>query len=122
VARNNNVSEDEAQSWIDGFFALYPDVAESIKKCRKFLRAYGYVKTYFCRKRRLHLKPNTKQNKAHNEHCYRQAFNMLIQGMCADLLRLTLNKLKDCYFLHPEWKAKLCLTVHDDIITECKKK
>jgi DNA polymerase-1 len=121
VSRNNNVSEDEAQSWIDGFFSLYPEVGKSIKICRKFLRTYGYVKTYFDRKRRLHLKPNTKQNKAHNEHCYRQAFNMLIQGMCADLLRITLNKLEDCYFLHPEWKAKLCLTVHDDVITECKK-
>jgi DNA polymerase I-like protein with 3'-5' exonuclease and polymerase domains len=45
----------------------------------------------------------------------------MIQGFCADLLRLTLAALRQLYLENPQWDAKLVLTVHDDCITECRK-
>lgn len=112
VSKNNNVSEEEAQSWIDGFFRLYPDVAKALKRCKQELWNNHYVTTYFGRRRRF--------GKI-DDHAIRQAFNVWIQGMCADLLRVVMNRILECYQQHPEWEAKVVMTVHDDIISSCKR-
>lgn len=111
VALNNSVSEEEAQKWIDGFFKLFPDVKKSIKQCKREIFSNRFVKNYFGRRRRF---------RQVTPKAIRQGFNFWIQGMCADLLRKVMVELRECYLLHPEWKSKLVLTVHDDIITECK--
>lgn len=127
VALNNNVSEEEAQEWIDGFHSMYPAVKESIKKCEQELIRNHYVTTYFNRRRRFNVSPDEVQKYRRGRggpfaHKLRQAFNVWIQGMCADLLRITLCQLLECYNKHSEWGAKLVLTVHDDVITECDSK
>ena len=48
----------------------------------------------------------------------RQAFNFKIQGFAADLLKISMNKLRPHL---PLFKAKYVLTVHDEIVLECPK-
>ncbi len=111
ISKNNNVSEEEAQGWLDAFFKSYPEVKNSIDKCRRQIFERRFVSNYFGRRRRfLEL----------SDKSVRQGFNFWIQGFCADLLRLTLVNLLNLYKQHPEWDARLVLTVHDDCITECK--
>ena len=112
IAKNNGVDEATAQSWLEGFFKTYPEVKESLKRCRQELFRNHYVKNYFGRRRRFYEIDNG---------AIRQGFNFLIQGFCADLLRLTLAALRKLYLENQQWDAKLVLTVHDDCITECKK-
>ncbi len=112
IAKNNKVTEEEAQRWLEGFFKTYPEVKESLKRCRQELFRNHYVKNYFGRRRRFYEIDNG---------AIRQGFNFLIQGFCADLLRLTLAALRKLYLENPQWDARLVLTVHDDCISECKK-
>ncbi len=123
VALNNNVSEEEAQEWIDGFHNMYPEVRVAIKKCEQELIHNHCVTTYFNRRRRFNFSSDDVQQYRRGRggpfaHQLRQAFNVLIQGFCADLLRITLIKLLECYRNNPEWGAKLTLTIHDDCISE----
>jgi DNA polymerase-1 len=112
IAKNNKVSKETAQAWLDGFFKAYPKVRESIKKCRQELFRSHHVKNYFGRRRRF---------TEIDDGAIRQGFNFQIQGFCADLLRLTLSALRQLYLENPQWDAKLVLTVHDDCISEVKK-
>ena len=112
IAKNNKVSKETAQAWLDGFFKTYPEVKESIKKCRQELFRSHCVKNYFGRRRRFG---------EIDDGAIRQGFNFMIQGFCADLLRLTLAALRQLYLENPQWDAKLVLTVHDDCISEVKK-
>jgi len=111
IARNNGVTEEVAQSWLDGFFEMYPGVKMSLKKCREEIFRNHCVRNYFGRKRRLY-DPSPK--------AIRQGFNYWIQGFCSDLLRMTLTSLRQLYIDNPQWGAKLVLTVHDDVLTECR--
>lgn len=109
VARSNNVSKEEAQKWIDGFFRIYPDVKKSIKDCKQELYRNHFVRNYFGRKRRFG---------EIDDHAIRQAWNFKIQGMCADLLRKVMVRIKQWIMKFPEWNAKMVLTVHDELIIE----
>jgi DNA polymerase-1 len=112
IAANNNVSEDEAQRWIDTFFSLYPDVKKAIRETKQELIINHYVSTIFGRKRRF---------TEINDKAIRQAFNFKIQSACADFLRMAMIKVRELYQEHPDWEARMVLTVHDDFSTEVKK-
>ncbi len=73
IAQNNNVSEETAQEWLDGFNRTYPDVSPAIKRCRKEVWENHCVRNYFGRKRRFGEL---------NDKSIRQAFNFKIQGFC----------------------------------------
>lgn len=112
ISKNNNVSEEEAQRWINSFFSLYPDVKKAINKTKQELFRNGYVDTIFGRRRRI--------TRTLDDRAIRQAFNFKIQGACADLLRMAMIKVRELHQERPDWGAKLVLTVHDDFSTEVK--
>lgn len=111
IAANNNVSEKEAQRWVDTFFDLYPDVKKAIRRTKQELVQNRCVVTVFGRKRRFqHI----------DDRAIRQAFNFLIQSACADLLRMAMIKTRQLHQENEEWGAKLVLSIHDDFSTEIK--
>jgi DNA polymerase-1 len=120
IAKNNKVTKEVAQSWLDGFFKTYPGVEKSLKECKRTMYQKRFVTNYFGRRRRF-LAEDFDPVKGVKPGAVRQGFNFLIQGFCADLLRLTLAALRQLYLENPHWDAKLVLTVHDDCITECRK-
>lgn len=111
ISIRTGVNEEKVQKGIDTFFKLYPKVREKIKQCRKELFERRYVRTLLGRKRRL--------NKI-TPKAIRQAFNFLIQGFCADLLRIAMADLRELCLINSYWDAKLVLTVHDSIVIEVK--
>lgn len=109
ISKNLSISEKKAQALIDRFMAQYPGVARAMKKCARDLKARKYVSTETGRRRRLN--PAIAKS-------YRQAFNFLIQGLCADILRAAMIHVQRYIDLHPKMGMKLVMTVHDEIVLE----
>ncbi len=115
IAKDNKVSKEEAERWLDGFFELYPGVKKSIDLIPKELVSFGFVRTLFGRKRRFPLYANAKPN--YKRSMQRQAFNMKIQGSSADIGKIAgIKLLKEL----PK-EAKIILFVHDEWVVECPK-
>lgn len=111
IAKDFNITEKEAKGWIGKFFGLCPNVAKSIKGCHKFLSRHKYVYTKTGRRRRFDKIDNRAK---------RQAYNFLIQGTAADMLKRAMVGLRQLLLLNPEWEAIMVLTVHDEIVVEVK--
>lgn len=109
VANSFGISEEKAQTYIDGFFSLYPKVKSAIFDTIKQLKTYGYVKNLVNRKRRF---------TEINGYAIRQAFNFKIQGFSSDMIRLAAIKILDEICKHPEWNINFLLIVHDEVVLE----
>jgi len=109
VSKSRGVSEKVAQGYIDDFLDLYPGVRKAIERCNNFLKHHKYVYTLSGRRRRLYdLTPKA----------YRQAFNFLIQGYSADMIRCAATGVLRAGLEHPEWGLKLILIIHDELVLE----
>jgi len=109
VSKSRGVSEEKAQGYIDDFLDLYPDVRKAIERCSNFLKYHKYVYTLSGRRRRLYDL---------TAKAYRQAFNFLVQGYSADMIRSAANKVRKEILAHPEWGLKLILIIHDELVLE----
>ena len=115
LAKALKILKEEAQSIVDKFFELYPEVNKAIGNIPKELRRFGFIRTLFGRKRRFpQYKKAGRYDKAVME---RQAFNMKIQGTSADI-----GKIAGVLLLKalPQG-AKIVLFVHDEWVVECPK-
>ncbi|MHA1275385.1 MAG: DNA polymerase, partial [Promethearchaeota archaeon] len=81
------------------------------------LRKQGYVRNELGRYRRLPEVYST--DKYISSKAKRQAFNFLIQGLFADILRIAAINCLKLAEKNPEWDLKLLLLVHDEIVFEC---
>ena len=61
--------------------------------------------------RRRRLDPGEKKS-------HRQAFNFLIQGLAADMIRCACINMRRVAQEHPEWGIKMIMIVHDEIVME----
>lgn len=104
-----NVSKDEATRVVESYFAAAPRVRDAIELCKHSLDLDGYVANLSGRKRRLERQ---------NNHSYRQAFNFLIQGFCADLVKKAAGLVRKA--VRPEWDCSVILQVHDELVFELK--
>ena len=108
-------TENEAQSYIDAFYKAYPDVKQSIDRCHQFLIKNGYVYNLSGRRRRF-----KKTYGKYSAKAFRQDFNFLIQGTSADMIRAAMVVLHRELKSRPEWDAEIVITVHDEVVVECK--
>jgi DNA polymerase-1 len=116
LSRDFKVSMDEAEKLLDNFFKGFPKLKKAIDKTHYEAESELKVTTMFGRKRRFSRNEWGKlDNKA-----LRQSFNFLIQSTGADLIRLASNKLYQYSKDYPERKVKLLMTIHDEIVIECK--
>jgi len=120
IAKNLNVTVEKAKEYLDLFFETYPGVKSAIIKCFNFLRKKGYVRTELGRYRRLRAVYSS--DKFESSKAKRQAFNHLIQGLFADVLRIASANCLKLAEKNPEWDLKILLLVHDEIVFECNSK
>ena len=111
ISRSLGCSLDEAKRLLNQFLEQYPGIRDGIKDCERRIKNYGYVRNAAGRKRRFD---------SFTKAGLRQAFNFLIQGYAADMLRLGLIAVRKVILNNPEWEMKFVLTVHDEVILECK--
>jgi len=115
LQRELGIPFEEAERFINSYFAGYPRVRGYIDETLAFARKEGYVETLLGRRRTI---PDiNSSNRSAREYAERTAYNMPIQGSAADIIKLAMIRLA------PQLKplgAKLLLQVHDELIIEAE--
>ena len=116
LAKDIGVSRQEAQDFIDAYFAGFPSVRGFIDQLLVTARDTGVVKTMFGRRR---LVPElTSRNGQIRGAAERVAVNLPIQGTAADILK---KAMIDVHAALPQvagGRARMILTVHDELLFE----
>ena len=114
-----NITVDRARELKNMFFDSRPNIAGLIDYMHEFAELNGFTYTMLGRKRRLHQIGNTdKRGIIAKEQ--RQAFNTIIQGSSAELIKLAMLRIH----FDEEFRdtgANLLLSVHDELVAEAPK-
>ena len=114
-----NISNVEAQTFIDKYFETYPKVKSYMENSVQDAYRFGYTKTMYGRKRYL-LDELMSSNHNIKEFAQRAAINTPLQGAASDLIKLAMidlaKKLKE-----NNLKSKMIMQVHDELILETYK-
>jgi len=112
------VTQEEADGFIAGFFDLYHRLAEWMEDVYKSIRRKKYALSPFGRRRHL---PDIRSNDFKNvNRAKRQGPNAIIQSAASDMT-LTSLILIGRALRKAKLKARLVLTVHDSIIVDAPK-
>lgn len=115
LARQIEVSRQEAQSYINTYFERYPGVREYMDRTREQAASDGYVETLFGR--RLHLPEINSRNGMRRQAAERAAINAPMQGTAADIIKRAMLKMQK--WLDTEGTdVHMIMQVHDELIFE----
>jgi DNA polymerase-1 len=116
LAKDIGVPREEAQAFIDAYFAGFPSVRAFIDGVIESGRRTGVVKTMFGRRRLVpDLNNRNGQVRAAAE---RAAVNMPIQGSAADILKKAMIDVHAALPGVAGGRARMILTVHDELLFE----
>jgi DNA polymerase-1 len=116
LAKDIGVSKQEAQDFIDAYFAGFPSVRGFIDQLLADARAAGVVKTMFGRRR---LMPDlNSRNFQIRGAAERMAVNFPIQGSAADILKKAMIDVHAALPSVAGGRARMILTVHDELLFE----
>jgi DNA polymerase-1 len=114
LAKDIGATPQEAQAFIDAYFAGFPQVRAFIDRTLEEARTTGVVKTLFGRRR---LVPELNSRNAQiRQAAEREAVNMPIQGTAADILKQAMIDSHAAIARIPS--ARMILTVHDELLFE----
>jgi DNA polymerase-1 len=114
LAKDIGVTPQEAQAFIDAYFAGFPQVRAFIDRTLEDARQSGVVRTLYGR-RRLVPELNSR-NVQIRQAAEREAINMPIQGTAADILKRAMIDTHAALAAIPT--ARMILTVHDELLFE----
>jgi DNA polymerase I-like protein with 3'-5' exonuclease and polymerase domains len=119
MAGQLGISVDAASELIETFFTTFRKLGAYIEETKDYAHHFEYTYTMLGRKRRLHRINNTVAGgiAAAEE---RQAFNTVIQGSSAEMLKLAMLQL-DAHEEFQELGGVLRLTVHDELVSSSDK-
>uniref|UniRef100_UPI000849FDB8 DNA polymerase I n=1 Tax=Candidatus Marithrix sp. Canyon 246 TaxID=1827136 RepID=UPI000849FDB8 len=111
LAKQLGIKRQEAQTYIDKYFARYPSVKNYMEQIREIAKQQGYVETIFGR--RLYIPEIKSRNPQRRQYAERTAINAPMQGSAADLIKMAMVKMdKD---------MKMIMQVHDELVFEVAK-
>jgi DNA polymerase-1 len=116
LARDIGVPRQEAQAFIDAYFAGFPAVRRFIDDLLVQARESGVVTTMFGR-RRLVPDLNNRNYQLRGE-AERKAVNFPIQGTAADILKRAMIDVHAALGRVAGGRARMILTVHDELLFE----
>ncbi len=115
LAQRTEMTFEEAQAFIDTYFATYPGVKAYMDQTVAEAHERGYVQTMLGRRRYLPgLKARVFHQRAATE---RVAINMPIQGAAADIIKIAMIRL-DRELRRHALAARMLLQVHDELVLE----
>ncbi|MBR4711790.1 MAG: DNA polymerase I [Clostridia bacterium] len=116
LARNTGVSRQEAQDFINRYFAKYPGVRRFMDEAVALGQRRGWAETLMHRRRAL---PElTSKQAAVREFGKRAAMNTPVQGTAADIIKAAMVA-ADRALIERGMRSRLILQVHDELILEC---
>ncbi len=115
LAKQLNITNDEAAHYIDTYFARYPGVSDYMESTKQKAKELGYVETLFGR--RLYLPQINASNGMLRQAAERTAINAPMQGSAADIIKIAMLNIQnwldeenpDCY---------MTMQVHDELVFE----
>ena len=116
IAQSIGCSVTDAKDLLARFEAQFHDISKY--KAKVIRQATGkspipYVETIFGRRRYI---PELKsQDRGMKSRADRQAFNTVIQGSAADLMKLAIVRAHSCFTDEPD--VNVVLTIHDELVT-----
>ena len=112
LAGQLGINRNEAQRFIDDYFARFSDVRDYIDEVVKQAEDRGYVQTIAGRRRYIPLLKSSNKNEQLSGR--RTALNSTIQGSAADLIKRAMLR---CSEMLPT-DAYLLVQIHDELIVE----
>ena len=115
LARQLQIPQGEAKSFIDAYFERYPGVKDYMDSARAHAKEHGFVETLYGR--RIHLPALRDKNPARRSFAERAAINAPIQGSAADVIKRAMIRIPaalDAAGL----TTRMLLQVHDELIFE----
>jgi len=115
LAKQLNITNDEAAHYIETYFARYPDVGIYMESTKEKAKELGYVETLFGR--RLYLPEINASNGMRRQAAERTAINAPMQGSAADIIKIAMidihqwikTEKPDCFMV---------MQVHDELVFE----
>ncbi len=115
LAGQLEISRTEAASYIDAYFAKYPEIKAYMEKTIDEARRQGYVTTIFGR--RCYVEGIADKNPARRGFSERAAINAPIQGSAADIIKKAMPEVAKA-LPASGLDAVMLLQVHDELIFE----
>jgi len=115
LAKQLNITNDEAAHYINTYFTRYPDVGSYMESTKEKAKELGYVETLFGR--RLYLPEINASNGMRRQAAERTAINAPMQGSAADIIKIAMidihkwikEEKPDCFMV---------MQVHDELVFE----
>jgi DNA polymerase-1 len=121
LSQQTELDFDEAERFIDTYFARYPGVKNWLDRTRNLAHSQGYVETLLGRRRYFpELKGTRRAYAGARAAAARQAINAPIQGTAADILKIAMIEL-DEQLVEKGLSARMVLQVHDEVVLEVPK-
>ncbi len=119
LAKQINVSNHEAEEFLDAYFLKFPEIKLYMDKTIKYCRKSGYVNNIFGRRSHF-ININDKNYNIRNFQ-ERAAINAPIQGSASEIMRLAMIRLSKKLSEQRFRKTKMVLQIHDELIFETPK-
>ena len=120
LAKQINVSNYEAEEFLNSYFAKFPEIKVYMDNTIKFCRKSGYVNNIFGR--RSHFSGINDKNFNVRNFQERAAINAPIQGSASEVMRLAMIRLDKKLSDQKNINSKMLLQIHDELIFEVPKK
>ena len=116
IASSVGISVTEAKKLLSDFEARFSDITKYKGKVIRMAKQAGnipFVETLFGRRR--YIPDLLSREQGLLARAERQAFNTMIQGSAADIMKLALVRAHSCFINEPN--VNVILTVHDELVT-----
>lgn len=119
LSKDLGISYSQAESYIERYFAQYPQVSEWMKSVIEETKTHGYVTTYWGRRR--YIPGIYERNKTLYDLAQRIAINTKAQGTAAEIMKIGMNRLAE-HFKQNNSQARMVLQIHDELLITAPEK
>ncbi len=118
LADRTELTQEEAERFINAYFARYPKVREYLEGLKRQAAEQGYVETLLGRRRYFpELAPGAQTSFNQRRASERMAVNAPIQGSAADIIKIAMCRLHSALKAR-RLRTRLILQVHDELVLE----
>ncbi len=119
LSKDLGISYQQAATYIEKYFAQYPQVATWMDQVIEETKATGYVTTYWGRRR--YIPGIYEKNKTLYDAAVRVAINTKAQGTAAEIMKLGMLRLHEHFSLEKN-NARIVLQIHDELLVTTPEK